>query len=51
MSSIERVCIYFTLMLYVRGPGEVLPLEMGIFTWEWLFISHLWILQQESNML
>ena len=36
MSSIERVCIYFTLMLYVGGPGEVLPLEMGIFTWEWL---------------
>ena len=36
MSSIERVCIYFTLMLDVGGPGEVLPLEMGIFTWEWL---------------
>ena len=36
MSSIERVCIYFTLILYVGGPGEVLLLKMGIFTWEWL---------------
>ena len=29
MSSIKRVCIYFTLMLYVGGPGEVLFLIMG----------------------
>ena len=36
MSSIERVCIYFILILYFGGLGEVLLLKMGIFTWKWL---------------
>ncbi len=31
MSSIKRVCIYFTLILFVGGPGQALLLKMGIF--------------------
>ena len=30
MSSIKRVCIYFTLILFVGGPGQALLLKMGI---------------------
>ena len=30
MSSIKCVCIYFTLILFVGGPGQALLLKMGI---------------------
>ena len=29
-SSIKHICIYFTLMLFVGGPGPALHLNMGI---------------------
>ena len=30
MSSIKHVCIYFTLILFVGGPGQALLLKIGI---------------------